>query len=56
MTKRLQLLQKAIKKTAGMYNIQLIAAVFLLIITLMQISSEINCDIVKLIERAQDHV
>ena len=34
-----------------MYNVQLIVAVLLLIINLMQICSEINCDVMKLIER-----
>jgi len=55
MTEHRQLVKKTVKKNAWICNTQLILAVFLLIITLMQISSEINCD-VKLIGQVQDRV
>jgi hypothetical protein len=56
MTVHHQLVQKTIKKNAWIRNIQLIVAVLLLIITLIQISSEINYDIMKLVELSQDRV
>jgi hypothetical protein len=56
MTEYRQLVQKTIKKIAWIYNTKLLVAVFLMIMTLMQISSEINCDVMKLIEQVQDRV
>jgi hypothetical protein len=56
LTEHRQLIHNQSNKMHGYYNMQLIVAVFTVIITLMQISNEINCAVTKLIERAQDRV